>query len=650
MDSTITSERPAMNAGKSVRQFRPSSRPYFESPSCSVRAGALLVALAAIVSGATDPTPPQVFLDTHYVTPTGTTRTVNSGGDLQAAIDAAQPGDEIVLQAGARFVGNYILRAKAGSSWITIRSSQLSSLPEGTRVGPGQVSSMATISSPNVAPAIDSDPGANFWRIAGIELTVEANIPSNLNYGIALGYMGNGVETMSQLPTDIIFDRTWIHGTPTCQCKRGVTFNGKRLAVVDSQISDIHVAGQDTQAIIGYNGPGPFKIVNNELEAAGENVMFGGADPAIANLVPSDMEIRRNHFFKPLTWNISNPSYGGTHWTVKNLLEIKNGQRIIIDGNIFENSWVDGQNGVAIVLKSSNQNDGVGCPQCFGGDILFSNNIIKGAVNGFSLVGQEAGPASAVHNPAQAPVLSARIKITNVLVYSVYNLFVLTMNPGTRADLANTTDVQITHLTAFDTNSIMGIDVGDAGTISSPRFLFRDSIVERQTYGVGAGSPEGKNYLDSYFAPYGWDHMLLLNSSGIYSNTILASIYPSGTSLATGYTGFVNYGGGIADYHGYALTSSSLGYKAASDGTNMGVDFAALDAALQSNSLPQSTLSCDLNSDGAVNVLDVQLATNQVLGYAACGSADLNGDGQCTVVDVQRTVSASLGASCHLGL
>jgi hypothetical protein len=479
---------------------------------------------------------------------------------------------------------------------------------------------------------------------------VQPNLPSNLNYGLALGYLGNGMETMQSLPTDIIFDRTWIHGTPTCQCKRGVTFNGKRLAVVDSYISDIHVDGQDTQAIIGYNGPGPFKIVNNELEAAGENVMFGGADPAIANLVPSDMEIRRNHFFKPLTWKVGDPSYLGMHWTVKNLLEIKNGQRVVIDGNLFENSWVDGQNGVAVSLKSSNQNDAIGCPQCTGSDILFSNNIIKGAVNGFSIVGQEAGGASATHNPPQAPVLSGRIKITNVLVYSVYNLIGMTINPGTRADFANTTDLQITHLTAFDTNAILTIDVGDAGTINSPRFLFRDSIVERQTYGVGAGGSEGKKYLDSYFAPYTWDHMLLLNSSGVYANASLASIYPSGTSLVTSYTGFVNYGGAVADYHGYALTSSSVGYKAASDGTDMGVDFAALDAALQSSSLPKSTLSCDLNNDGVVNVLDVQLATNQVLGYATCGSADLTGDGQCTVVDVQRTISASLGASCHLGL
>src|SRR6185369_12616435 len=43
--------------------------------------------------------------------------------NLQPAIDAAAPGDTILLRAGETFVGPFILRAKASStSWITIRS------------------------------------------------------------------------------------------------------------------------------------------------------------------------------------------------------------------------------------------------------------------------------------------------------------------------------------------------------------------------------------------------------------------------------------------------------------------------------------------------------------------------------------------------
>ncbi len=46
----------------------------------------------------------------------------------------------------------------------------------------------------------------------------------------------------------------------------------------------------------------PYRIINNFLEGAGENILFGGVDPAIANLVPSDIEVSRNHIYKPVAW------------------------------------------------------------------------------------------------------------------------------------------------------------------------------------------------------------------------------------------------------------------------------------------------------------------------------------------------------------
>jgi len=62
-----------------------------------------------------------------------------------------------------------------------------------------------------------------------------------------------------------------------------------------------------------------------------------------------------------------------------------------------------------------------------------------------------------------------------------------------------------------------------------------------------------------------------------------------------------------------------------------------------------SALSCDLDGDGAVNVVDVQLAINQALGTLPCTTADLQQTGQCNVLDVQRVISTALGGSCILG-
>jgi hypothetical protein len=80
------------------------------------------------------------------------------------------------------------------------------------------------------------------------------------------------------------------------------------------------------------------------------------------------------------------------------------------------------------------------------------------------------------------------------------------------------------------------------------------------------------------------------------------------------------------------------------------INNAAQDAfSLQLNLGSSSTLSCDLNGDGVVNTLDVQIATNQVLGISPCTSADLMQAGQCNVVDVQRVILASLGGGCRIG-
>ncbi|HLN02906.1 MAG TPA: right-handed parallel beta-helix repeat-containing protein [Bryobacteraceae bacterium] len=64
---------------------------------------------------------------------------------------------------------------------------------------------------------------------------------------------------------------------------------------------------------------------------------------------------------------------------------------------------------------------------------------------------------------------------------------------------------------------------------------------------------------------------------------------------------------------------------------------------------PAFVSACDLNADGLVNVIDIQLAIDQALGIFPCTNGDLNGDGQCNVVDVQRIINATLGAGCKAG-
>src|SRR6185436_9772860 len=119
-------------------------------------------------------------------------------------------------------------------------------------------------------------PGAHHYRLLAVEVTVASNV--TLNYGIVtLGDGGGAQNTLAQIPHDLILDRVYVHGHSTLNVSRCVAVNSASTAVIDSYLAECHAKGFDSQAICGWNGPGPFKIVNNYLEGAGENVMFGGA-------------------------------------------------------------------------------------------------------------------------------------------------------------------------------------------------------------------------------------------------------------------------------------------------------------------------------------------------------------------------------------
>src|SRR5207248_6099170 len=151
--------------------------------------------------------------------------------------------------------------------------------------------------------------------------------------------------------------------------------------IANSYIGGIKAAGQDSQAIANWNGPGPYTITNNYLEAAGQNIIFGGSDPAIANLIPSDITIRGNYLTKPWAWRSDSTS------NVKNLFELKNAQRVVVDGNIMENNWLAAQAGFAIVLTPRNQ-DGA-CPWCTVQQVQFTNNLVRHVSSGFNILGTD---------------------------------------------------------------------------------------------------------------------------------------------------------------------------------------------------------------------------------------------------------------------
>jgi hypothetical protein len=513
-----------------------------------------------------DPLPPAVYLDTTLERPAGRTITVKGGGNLQAALDSAAQGDVIALEPGATFTGSFTLPAKAGAGnkWIIIRSAVTDDKlpPPGTRVSPNDAAVMAKIATANADPALRTAPGAHHYRFVGVEFQVAPS--AAINYGLILfGDGGGGQSTVESVPHDLIIDRCYIHGNQTGNLRRGVAINSARTAIIDSHISDCHEVGADSQAICGWNGPGPFKIVNNYLEGAGENFMLGGADPHVKNLVMSDIEFRRNYCSKPLTWKANHPTFAGKRWSVKNIFELKNARRVVVDGNVFENTWLDAQVGFAILFTPRNQ-EGT-APWSVVEDVSFTNNVVRHAAGGVNIMGRDD------NNPSEQ---TRRIAIKN-------NFFEDIGGPqwggnGRFLQITETNHVLVDHNTIIHTGNVI-----TAYGKPNANFVFTNNLMLHNQYGViGDGAGVGNITLNQYFPNCVFKKNVI--AGGRSSAYPPDNFFPATISEAK----FADQSKGD-----YRLSASSPYKNAGTDGKGIGCDMEAVKAAAATPESARSSLA-----------------------------------------------------------
>jgi len=134
---------------------------------------------------------------------------VPAGADLQAALNAAQPGTTLVLDAGARYIGNFQLPPQSPDGAKIVLTSSANVPPAGERVNAALVDALAIIETPNEDPAIAATTGAHNYKFVG--LTFKAG--SQVVFDIVR--LGIGTETDTTLyPSGFEFDRVIIRGDP----------------------------------------------------------------------------------------------------------------------------------------------------------------------------------------------------------------------------------------------------------------------------------------------------------------------------------------------------------------------------------------------------------------------------------------------------
>jgi hypothetical protein len=538
----------------------------------------------------------------------GTTISVNSGWNLQAALNNASCGDTIQLQAGATFTGLFTFPAKScdDNHWIVVRTSaDDSALPaEGSRLTPcyAGVSSLPgrpalhcasteNVLAKLVMPTSGSGPilfasGANHYRLMGLEITRLAR--TGIVY--ALSSVRNG-GTLNNL----VLDRVWMHGTAQDDTNRGVWLGGGTyISVVDSFFTDFHCvsltgACGDSQAIAGGigNGPmGPYKITNNFLEAAGENILFGGG---AANNSPTDIQVSQNHIFKPLTWMKGQPGYvggaNGNPFTVKNLFELKNAQRVLLEGNIMENSWGGfSQVGFAILLTPKNPGGTSVCSVCQVTDVTIRYNSI-------SHVGAGLQIANALSDNGSAPLDGQRYSIHDIVIDDIdgakYDGQGDFAQVSVSAGAPLLQNIHMNHITAFPSKMLFMIGDMVATTTPMKNFVLTNSIVNAGSAPVWStgGGPTNCAFHDIPVTTFN----VCFSSSAFFANAIVSTSatytsakWPAGNYLPASAVnvGFVNYNGGIGgDYH---LQPYSPYKNKGTDGKDLGADIDAVNSAIAS--------------------------------------------------------------------
>jgi hypothetical protein len=397
--------------------------------------------------------------------------------DVQAALDQAvldRESTNVEVRAYPRtFGGNIRIKANPkAKGMLTIRPDTAdgnlapTSIPW---VTPDALPYMVRFASGNNGNDLSCEDAVGNVRLFGCAFTANTSPSSDLVY------IGRGdMTSLAQMPWRWEFDSCLFMGDPVKGQHRGLQMNVAYGTVKRSHFHDFMELRRDSQAFFASAGPGPYLIEDTFMAATGENLLFGGADPAILGLVPSDITIQRCEFYKDPAWKTTFKD------SVKNSLELKNAQRVKILFCRFNQNWLDAQPGHMIVLNVRNQ-DGR-APWSTVSDVEIGYCVALDNQNGhvFNLLGLD----DHLIDGAMAPSVQGKnIRIHDVLMVNCAGA--IQTNRGFQPTI-------VQHITTAATRDKFLQFAGPAPTQPAGSFTIESSVLRAGQYGIaGEGTTVG---------------------------------------------------------------------------------------------------------------------------------------------------------------
>lgn len=477
------------------------------------------------------------------------------------------------------------------TGWIRVRSQ--SSLPTatGTRASALSLAGkgiLETASNPAVFQTADPNVGAqtnipHHYALAG--LTLRAQPGMGIGFWLIGWGTGSYQDTFAKVPHHMVLDRCVVDGTNSDQTHALFDSAGWHI-VRDCSFLNIHSqSGDGGHALTLTNGDGPGLLENNTLQCAGVVFLIGGSDPNVPELIPSDITLRGNLLTRDPLWNRN--FYPATGWLVKNNIDLKNGQRVLVEGNVLENCWTDGQGGSLTNLKSVNQ--GGTAPWCGTTDLVWRKNFLRTANEALALAGRPEPSKECV--PFSRYVIEHGVAINmpshiRIGGGGTFDGFVnhLTWNAGASATgwtayVGDETDVQ-TRFTFTNNLCTAGQNQGIIGQTTFPPDLFSGPATPIRL----AGAVVTKNALANPMAGYSQTNANWPAGNFIDGVTTASLGFVNPAIEATWSTDAVD-----AICANLTLQVSSPYHNFGTDGKDLGADMTALRAAIAGTTPPPNS-------------------------------------------------------------